>query len=170
MKWLAALAAVVIALAIALYAMTRHPIPTPIPTATPMPTSTPTPTAPPTPTASMPPALPPSTEAASATREREALLSHIRDPHVGHEGWNDRANRVLDDLARDGETTIERGCYMAGCFATVRFASDAIEQAALARAQRSTDYTSWTGAKRVTPVEESADGKITIALVLERPD
>jgi hypothetical protein len=77
---------------------------------------------------------------------------------------------VLDDLARDGETTVERGCYMAGCFATVRFASDAIEQATLARVQRSADYSSWTGAKRVTPVEESADGKIIIALVLERPD
>ncbi|HEX4454983.1 MAG TPA: hypothetical protein VH143_29180 [Kofleriaceae bacterium] len=168
MKWLAALAAVVIALSIALYAMTRQPIPAP----TPRPATTAPATLPtiPAPITSAPPALPPTTEASAAKREREALLSHIRDPHVGHEDWNDRANRVLDDLTRDGETTLERGCYMAGCFATVRFASEAIEQAALARVQRSADYTSWTGAKRVTPVEESADSKIAIALVLERPD
>jgi hypothetical protein len=131
-------------------------MPTAVPTT--IPTTTPTPT------------LPPSADASAAAREREALLSHIRDPHVGHEVWNDRANRVLDDLVRDGEITLERGCYMAGCFATVRFASESIEQSALDRVQRSADYTSWTGAKRTTPVEESADGKITIALVLERPD
>lgn len=171
MKWLVALAAVVIALGVVLYAMTRHPMPTPTPTTTTTPTPTPpTTTTTPTPTPPPTPALPPSTEASAATREREALLSHIRDPHVGHEDWNDRANRVLDDLVRDGEITLERGCYMAGCFATVSFASESIEQSALARVQRSADYTSWTGAKRTTPIEESADGKITIALVLERPD
>jgi hypothetical protein len=168
MKWLAAFAAVVIALGIVLYALTRQAAPTPIATPTPLPTPTPIPT--PTPTTTPTPALPPSVEAGSATHEREAMLSHIRDPHVGHEAWNDRANRVLDDLVRDSEITLERGCYMAGCFATVRFAAESIEQSALARVQQSADYTSWTGAKRTTPVEESPDGKITIALVLERPD
>jgi hypothetical protein len=168
MKWLAAFAAVLVAVGIALYMMTRSSPPTAPPVAAPI--ATPSTAMPSIVTTSAPPALPPSTEESSARREREQVLSHIRDPHVGHEHWNDRANRVLDDLARDGEATLERGCYMAGCFATVRFNSDAVEQAAIARVQSSADYTAWTGAKRITPNEESADGKIIIALVLERPD
>jgi hypothetical protein len=159
---------------VALYVMTRHlPTTTTTTTTTTTPTTIPAPPMPaPTPAPAVPttPQLPPTTEPSEAAHERELVLSHIRDPHIGHEDWNDRANRVLDDLARDGEITLERGCYMAGCFATVRYASESEERAALARVQRSDDFTTWTGAKRVTPAEESADGTITIALVLERPD
>jgi hypothetical protein len=154
--------------AIALYVLTRPPeVHTPVITARdPRPSE---PLHPAEPVAAIDARTPTTTDNAART-SREKLLDGMRDPHPGHESWNDAGLALVDQLGRDAVSVADRGCYMAGCIGTVTFASDASYRRAVDELTSSADYAAWTGGKQLTAPETLANGQVVVALVLQRPD
>jgi hypothetical protein len=125
------------------------------------------------PIAPPPPALP-STDAgappSTARAERELLLSKIIDHLGGHEGWNEQGTDLLRAFGRGAVATSDLNCYMAGCIATFTFASEDAFHATYDEVTTSPRYAAWTGGKRVTAPELLPDGRVIVAVALERPD
>jgi hypothetical protein len=101
---------------------------------------------------------------------REKLLAGIRDDRAGHESWNDQGLALLDLVGRRASATSGLGCYMAGCACTFTFSSDASYRRALDEVTASPEYARWTGSKQFTEPESLADGRVIVAVVLQRPD
>ena len=108
----------------------------------------------------------PSSADLDARAQREALLARIRDAHAGHESWNERGRALLE---RFGPAT-DGGCYMAGCTATFTFASRAAYERVRDDVTATPEYAAWTGGKQLTTPETLSDGRVIVAVVLQRPD
>jgi hypothetical protein len=102
--------------------------------------------------------------------EREQLLARIRDPKAGYEPWDDQGLAILDSAASDATELTDVGCYMAGCVATFTFPSDGAYRRAIADLKLTTAYVAWTGGKQFTTPETLDDGRVVIAILLNRPD
>jgi hypothetical protein len=159
---LAALA--LLALAIALVVLTRPHPPTPMPT-------------PPSPSreavAPAPPPMLPAIDsgAAAARAEREHMVAKIVDRLGSHEeSWNATGIDLLHAFGRGAQATTDLGCYMAGCIATFTFASESAYRAAYDEVTATPDYAAWTGGKRASAPEVLPDGRVIVAIALERPD
>ncbi len=132
-----------------------------LPSVTPRPPAAPPPDAqgPPTPIAM-----------SGARSEREQLVAHIHDDLTGHEAWSQTGLAILDAAAQGSSAVTDRGCYMAGCIATITYPSRDAYERALVELGSSAAYAAWTGAKQVTPPEIRSDGSVVVAVALLRPD
>jgi hypothetical protein len=108
--------------------------------------------------------------AAAARQERETVLASVRDSGEGHEAWEAQGTALFDAFAKRGARVTGSSCYIAGCAATLGFPSQAAYRRALDEVQASEAYLAWTGGKRLTSPELAEDGRVTVALVLYRPD
>ncbi|MDB4953677.1 MAG: hypothetical protein JWO36_1246 [Myxococcales bacterium] len=112
---------------------------------------------------------PPTAAATAAREERTTVLASVRDSGEAHESWEAQGTSLL--RAFEGQGTVsDVGCYVAGCGATLTFRSQAAYQRALDDITASAAYREWTGGKRLTSPEIAADGSVSVALVLYRPD
>jgi len=120
------------------------------------------------------PALPNATavppELAAAKHERETVLGALRDSGKGAEPWDDQGNGLLEKIARTASGWTQVGCFVAGCGATYLFASEDAMTRGRAVAEALDEYHAWTGGKRWTAPERWVDGRVSITLVLYRPD
>lgn len=108
--------------------------------------------------------------APAARDERETVLGDLRNSGTGHEPWDVQAITVFDSISRGQVTTSEVGCFIAGCGATFVFPSLAEYRRDFDALQTADAYRAWTGGKRWTTPEVGSDGRVSVALVLYRPD
>ena len=109
-------------------------------------------------------------DATAAPTERAAALASLRESGAAQESWDGDALAVFDGIARSGVAVADRGCFIAGCGATLTFPAGAELAHALDQLQAAPTYRAWTGGKRLTRPEPGADGRISLALILYRPD
>ncbi|HEY1558515.1 MAG TPA: hypothetical protein VGF94_27010 [Kofleriaceae bacterium] len=115
------------------------------------------------------PAVPP--ELAAAKREREAALGALRDSGKVTAKWTNDGNLLLETVAHDAHAAgwTQAGCFVAGCGGTLLFASDDAMTAGRAIAEALDGYRAWTGTKHWTAPERWLGGRVSITLVLGRP-
>jgi hypothetical protein len=107
---------------------------------------------------------------AAASAERVQVIAGLSNSGAGAEAWNAQALALLDSLAQRGVAITDAACFVAGCGATFTFPSEAEYRRRIDELQRSDAYRAWTGGKRLTSPELAADGRVTIAVALYRPD
>jgi hypothetical protein len=107
---------------------------------------------------------------ASARAEREALVDGLRNSGSGRESWDDQARTLLGSLAAADAEVTWGGCFVAGCTATIVFASREAYDHAIDDVARGSAFHAWTGGKKWSAPEIGDDGRLTAALVLYRPD
>lgn len=162
---LAALA--LLGLAIALVVLTRPHPPTTLPPPAPSRDAAAVTTPPPPPTL---PTIDAAVAASGGRAEREHMVAQIVDRLGGHESWNAQGIELLQAFGGRAQTTTDLGCYMAGCVATFTFASESTYRAAYDDVTATRAYAAWTGGKRVSSPEVLPDGRVIVAIALERPD
>lgn len=155
---LAISALVLVIVGIVLYAETRH-APAPVPAIA---------AAPETRDAGLqdaPAVVAPAVRAADAAIDaafHPAALEALRSSGAANEVWVPDATRLVHTIAPDA--TVE--CYVAGCGALLSFSSEAAYQDAI---RAIAGDRTWTGGKKWTDAARGG-GRITVALVLYRPD
>ena len=168
MRFLVVIGVLVLGLAVALLVMlrTEPPVVTPIST-------TPRPTIAPRIDAGAPTPILTHADAAHdalVPGESEAALARLHASGSGVESWDRQGLALLDSIAHDGVEIHDAGCYIAGCGASFTFASEAEYHRRIDELGGSELYRGWTGGKHLTGPEIHSDGRVTIALVLYRPD
>jgi hypothetical protein len=116
-----------------------------------------------------PPAAEPDAGAA-ARDERLAAIATLERSGPGREDWDASAMAIFDAADTGSVEVTSVGCFIAGCAATMTYASRDAYARGLERLQGSAPYRAWTGGKVLTRPELLADGRVVVALVLYRPD
>jgi hypothetical protein len=106
----------------------------------------------------------------AARDEREAALDSVRASGDAHEEWAARGTTLLTSAGQHGAQVYGAGCFIAGCGATLSFASDADYRRGIDALVASDAYTAWTGGKKITAPERQPDGHVLVGVVLYRPD
>ncbi len=108
--------------------------------------------------------------AIAARVERRQIIAGLVESGSGAEAWDAQGTALLDSLAHRGVEMTGAACFVAGCGATFTFPSEAEYRRRIAELESSDAYRAWTGGKRLTDPEVGADGRVTIAVALYRPD
>ncbi len=98
------------------------------------------------------------------------MLDNVRTSGPAHEHWDEQARALFNSLAKDDTVVAYEGCYVAGCAATLSFASEDDYRRARDEAERSELYRAWTGGKKWSRPDIAEDGRLLVALVVYRPD
>jgi hypothetical protein len=109
-------------------------------------------------------------DAGAARAEREALLAGLAQSGPAHEVWEADGRALFDAFAQAGVGVGAVECAIAGCGATLDFASQADHDRIVQAIEASAAFLAWTGGKTWSPPEFRADGHVVVALVLYRPD
>lgn len=107
---------------------------------------------------------------AAARADREAVIGSVWSSGEAHEVWETQAKDLVQAIARDGITSDEVRCFVAGCAATLTFPSEASYRRAIADLEKLDRYIAWTGGKKLSRPEIDPAGHVIVALALFRPD
>jgi len=104
----------------------------------------------------------------AAAASRLEIQTAMQASGSATESWADQGMTLLRSISPG--RTVDVGCYVAGCVATLTFRSEAELQHRQSELEDNEKYRAWTGGKKWSLPHIHADGSVLITLAIYRPD